>query len=264
MKGRTMIVGDPHGCIEEFNELVKLLEYKKGLDRLVIAGDVFDRGPDSIGMLRKLQELGAILVLGNHDEKHLRYAIHEGRKIGNPRYKNPMKPFYGSRLEVQKALTKDDLDFLLSAPLLYRLDTKWVVVHAGMESKPVSLQSKAVLRVRYVDEKTGEMISLGSKDSSPYDQPPNSVYWTEKWEGPESVFYGHNVHSLEIPKLTYSKRDSGIVTVGLDTGCCFGGHLTAAVLESISTDNALMFTKHVQVKAKQAYKSLNNRDSHKE
>jgi hypothetical protein len=67
-------------------------------------------------------------------------------------------------------------------------------------------------------------------------------FWTEFWSGPESVVYGHNVHSEENPLI--EEVSPGVTCYGLDTGCCFGGRLTALILET---------KEIVQVQAKRAY-----------
>ena len=240
---RYIVVGDPHGCLEEFEELLRTAEYKQEKDHLIVAGDIFDRGPDSLGVLRRIMGLKATFVMGNHDEKHLRYADHEARKLKNPNYKNPMKPLSAEKQEIQKDLTADDISFLRAAYPIYQISKKWVVVHAGMENKPLGEQGKAVLRVRFVNKDTGEMAT----GPHAWDQPDNSVYWTDVWRGPESVLYGHAVHSLEHPRVTMNKD---VMTVGIDTGCCFGGRLTAAIIEN---DELKGFK---QVKAKKVYKPL--------
>jgi bis(5'-nucleosyl)-tetraphosphatase (symmetrical) len=251
---RDIVIGDVHGCLEELNELVEKTGYIKFKDRLIIAGDVFDRGPYSVECLRKIKELGAILVLGNHDEKHLRYATHEQRKRKDPRYKNPMHSFSGQRKEIQDALNEQDLDFLRNAPIAFCLDEKWVVVHAGLERMPFHKQGKAVLRVRYIDQYSG----LHSKLPGSWDQPPNSIYWADDWMGPENVIYGHAVHSLTDPKVTRAGPQSNpVVTLGIDTGCCFGGRMTAAII----IDG--QFTEFIQVQAKKPYKAM-TQNSHKE
>lgn len=242
---REIVIGDLHGCLEEFEELVAKTNYDKTVDDLIIAGDVFDRGPFSVECLRKIMELEGTLVLGNHDEKHLRYATHEQRKRKDPGYKNPMRPFSGQRQQIQDALTDKDLEFLRKAPIAYCLDEKWVVVHAGLERMAFYKQGRAVLRVRYIDKDTG----LHAKLPGSWDQPPNSIYWADDWMGPENVIYGHAVHSLIDPKVTKAGPQSNpVLTLGIDTGCCFGGRLTAAILKDGQ------FIEFIQVKAKKVYK----------
>ena len=79
MGSRTIVVGDVHGCLEELDELLSRLEVGPS-DRLVLAGDLMDRGPDPVGVVRRARERGALAVLGNHDEKHLRFARHEAKR----------------------------------------------------------------------------------------------------------------------------------------------------------------------------------------
>lgn len=52
-KLRTIIVGDIHGCIDELNELIKTISYDKKTDRLILLGDLIDRGPDSVGVVQR-------------------------------------------------------------------------------------------------------------------------------------------------------------------------------------------------------------------
>lgn len=72
--GRFLVMGDIHGCLDEFNELVNKMQYQQGRDRLVLLGDLTDKGPDSLGVVRRARELGAMCVRGNHDDKVIRIA----------------------------------------------------------------------------------------------------------------------------------------------------------------------------------------------
>jgi hypothetical protein len=236
---RTIVVGDVHGCLAELDELLAQLAIRRGVDRLVFAGDLVDRGPDPVGVVRRVRELKAEAVLGNHEEKHLRWARHEAKKRTQPGYKNPMKPFNDKTLREHEALRPDDLAFLERLPLRIRLEPGWVVVHAGFEpGRPVDRQfENACLRVRYVrsDGKMASIDKLGEK-------PSGTVRWATRWPGPENVVYGHAVYDLTTPQ-----RDTpapNILCLGIDTGCCFGGHLTALILPTLEL---------VQVKARAEY-----------
>src|ERR1700704_4140167 len=68
--GRTVIVGDVHGCREELELLLERVGFTTG-DRLVFVGDLIARGPDSLGVLDVARRTGAIVVRGNHEEKLL-------------------------------------------------------------------------------------------------------------------------------------------------------------------------------------------------
>ena len=70
---RTIVVGDVHGCREELEELVRVCGWRPG-ERLILAGDLVAKGPDSRGVVARAREWGALGVLGNHDAHvlHLR------------------------------------------------------------------------------------------------------------------------------------------------------------------------------------------------
>jgi bis(5'-nucleosyl)-tetraphosphatase (symmetrical) len=71
--GLTAVIGDIHGCLDEFDELRKKIGLVKGTDRVVLLGDLIDRGPDSVGVVRRAMEMNDECILGNHEEKHLRF-----------------------------------------------------------------------------------------------------------------------------------------------------------------------------------------------
>ncbi len=66
MTGRLIAVGDIHGCHAEFAEMLSQLELKAD-DRLVLLGDLVNRGPDSVKVLELARSTGAISLLGNHE-----------------------------------------------------------------------------------------------------------------------------------------------------------------------------------------------------
>ena len=83
--GRTVLVGDVHGCPEELEALLHEVHFDTG-DRLVLVGDVLARGPDSIGVLDIVRRTGAVLVRGNHEDKILRWRaakLRHARSLGD-------------------------------------------------------------------------------------------------------------------------------------------------------------------------------------
>jgi diadenosine tetraphosphatase ApaH/serine/threonine PP2A family protein phosphatase len=65
--------------------------------------------------------------------------------------------------------------------------------------------------------------------NSQRETPEGAVSWWTLWKGPESVIYGHAVHSLVSPRI--DEPQPGIRCIGIDTGCVFGGRLTAAIID---------------------------------
>jgi diadenosine tetraphosphatase ApaH/serine/threonine PP2A family protein phosphatase len=236
---RTLIIGDVHGCLDELNQLLRVVQYDPTRDRPVFLGDLMDRGPDPVGVVHRVRELGAECVLGNHDEKHLRWARHEAKRRADAAYQNPMRPFSEEKQRQHEALSAEDLAFLASLPLYLHLDERWLVVHAGLVAgTPIAEQKPASLvRLRYLNA-DGKFLS--------YDPavplPPDTRFWTTHWQGPENVVYGHMVHGLAEPRI--DEPAPGIRCYGIDTGCCFGGRLTALILPDCNI---------VQVEAKRAY-----------
>jgi len=264
MSKRTIFVGDVHGCLEELDELLRIIRCQSG-DRLIFLGDLIDRGPDPVGCVRRVRELQCESVLGNHEEKALRWLRYEAARAvsGTP---NPMKAPWPDRQKEWESLSRDDVDWLSSLPILIEVNPKLVAVHAGLEPAfPLDRQRmNKVIRVRYVDSK-GKMVSLGEDSVI---QPAGTTYWSKSWKGPQSVIYGHAVHSLNLPVMDTpgGRWPFGLepslemakeiyqepVCVGIDTGCVFGGYLSAVYVE----DSSPIPTTLARVKAKRQYRSL--------
>jgi len=119
----TYAIGDIQGCLHSFQELLNLIGFNSGTDRLWLVGDLVNRGPDSLGVLRFVKELGSscTVVLGNHD-LHL-LAVHAG--ITSLQKKDTLHP----------VLAAPDCENLMAwlrhQSLLYREDD-YVLVHAGI------------------------------------------------------------------------------------------------------------------------------------
>lgn len=219
---RTLVIGDVHGCLDELRDLLNAASFVKGTDHLVFVGDLMDRGPEPAACVRFARELGALCVESNHDEKFPRFFKHEANRLATGK-KNPMK-LSAERAAQGRMLSEDDIAWLKGLPNVLHIAPNMVVVHAGLEPAfKVADQSDAVVRVRYVDA-AGEM--KGYSEGS-LEQPANTVLWAERWKGPESVIYGHSVHSLTEPRVD---RFEGGACYGIDTGCVFGGFLCAAIV----------------------------------
>jgi hypothetical protein len=130
---RYVAIGDVHGCLEELKRLIALLP----LDAvLVFVGDLLDKGPDSVGVVKYLRELSltrpVILIEGNHCEKHRRFRRHEAARKATGKV-NPMTDPKGVYASTAAGLSEADVAFLDSARLFYRVPGRNVlVVHAGV------------------------------------------------------------------------------------------------------------------------------------
>jgi serine/threonine protein phosphatase 1 len=217
MTGRLIAVGDIHGCHTEFLELLDQLELK-GDDRLVLLGDLVNRGPDSKKVLATARSIGAISLLGNHELRLLKF-----RKTGDKKY---MKEH---DIETFDSLAPEDWAYLEAMLLTYEEpELNMVFVHGGfLPNIPWNKQpAEVITRIQVVDNDGNPRKRADSPDSPP---------WADLWGGPPFVVYGHTPRP-EIYKLKWS--------MGIDTGCVMGGSLTAYVLPE---------RRIVQVKAKARY-----------
>jgi len=199
---RTIIVGDVHGCREELETLLDRLAFGSG-DRLVFVGDLVARGPDSLGVLDVARRTGAIVVRGNHEQKllDLRDAPPNGAATGK------------LHRELARTLRPTDWTLLAMSPLFVDLPEHGVrVVHAGlMPGLAMDRQSpQTLMRIRTV-----RVAREGQQGRS------ESHLWGTVWTGPPQVVFGHNA----APGLQLHPW-----ATGLDTGCVYGGRLTAMVL----------------------------------
>jgi bis(5'-nucleosyl)-tetraphosphatase (symmetrical) len=258
---RTIVVGDIHGCVDEFRELVGKISLQDD-DRLVLLGDLIDKGPDSAGVVEYARRLDAECIMGNHEEKALRWMVHERRKQDNPRYRNPMrmdpsKPGDKKRLDQWFAISESGWVWLSKLPFFLKINDKWSAVHAGcLPGLPLDKQDRNhLMRMRYVNSNrlpSGyfkyKMAPLNERGELV--APPAGMFqdhWTKIWEGPENIAYGHYIWD-EVHHTTQSKEGHHVQTLGLDTGCVHGGFLTAAIFAGGKSEFEL-----VQVKARQTY-----------
>lgn len=219
---RTIVIGDVHGCITEFRELVDRLK-PRSEDRVICVGDFLDRGPDPEACVRFAREQGFESVLGNHEVNYL------------------TKRHGYSRTTVLSE--GPDVDWLRGLPTHLTFDPNFVVVHGGLvPGVPLEDQSEyRVLRLRYIDAEGNAVPQI--KDSAE-PVPAGGFFWTSRYNGPYNVVYGHHPHSLTDPAVDI--RPNGVRCYGIDTGCVFGGRLTAMVVK----DRKVTFT---QVQAKEVY-----------
>jgi diadenosine tetraphosphatase ApaH/serine/threonine PP2A family protein phosphatase len=230
---RTILAADIHGCLEEFKELLKILSYNPGSDRLILLGDLIDRGPESLGVVRMARSLKLESVMGNHDEKLLKWLKNEKRDNNH---------YYSS-------FNEEDINYISRMPYYIKLNDNTVAVHAGLRTAiPLEKQTNEDMsHMRYIS-KDGKFVSLNSvrklgKEAA------GAYFWTERYYLPYNVVYGHHVHSNDYPLI--EEVTPGVFCYGLDTGCVFGGKLTAMILET---------KEIIQVPAKKIYYQSNDKN----
>jgi hypothetical protein len=218
---RTIIVGDVHGCAHELETLLTTVGFVTG-DRLVLVGDVIARGPDSIGALDIVRRTGAILVRGNHEERLLTSRDPDSHPLGwnaapaakgSAEAERDARPLGRIHAEVKAKLRPVDWSLLEGAPLYVDLPEHDVrVVHAGVvPGVPIEKQEKkTLLTIRSVGPRGEALEKRGA------------VLWGARYRGSPHIVFGH--HARPKPQLHPW-------ATGLDTGCVYGGYLTALVLD---------------------------------
>lgn len=119
------VIGDLHGCYQSLQQLLDKIEFRIGIDYIYLLGDIVNRGPDSLACLRWAKDTpNVVSVLGNHDFHLLAVAT------GNYQYLSRSDSFQ----EILQAADKDELlTWLRQQPLLIHLE-QWqtTLVHAGI------------------------------------------------------------------------------------------------------------------------------------
>lgn len=215
------IVGDVHGCFEELRNLLERLGYavaEREQDfaishgegrRPVFVGDLVDRGPASNDVLRLVMRAvadgRALCVAGNHDAK-LAKAL-DGRQVTvSHGLAESLAQLEAESADFRRAV-RDFLDGLVSH---YVLDGgRLVVAHAGLKEDMQGRGSGAVRSFALYGETTGEVDDFGL---------PIRYPWAADYRGRAMVVYGHT----PVPEAEWLNN-----TICLDTGCVFGGKLTA-------------------------------------
>ncbi len=138
-----------------------------------------------------------------------------------------MRPFDPKRASEHARLTHEDLLWLASLPRWLGLGGRWIAVHGGLvPGLPLSAQPPDwAVKLRYVDA-AGRPVPREVGDAGA----PGVRRWAEAWTGPDSVVYGH--FPVGRGETRRDEPRPGVVCLGIDTGCVYGGALTALVLPS--------------------------------
>lgn len=219
------IFGDVHGCADELMQLMRRLGYEVALSgegearraevvppagrRAIFVGDLVDRGPNSPDALRIVMDMvaagQALAVPGNHDVKLVRWL--DGRQV---------KMSHGidrtiAQLETEppafRQRVRKFLDGLVSHAWLE--GGRLAIAHAGIKESMIGRASGAIREFCLYGETSGETDEFGL---------PVRYNWAAEYRGATTIVYGHT----PVPEAEWLNN-----TLCIDTGCCFGGKLTA-------------------------------------
>ena len=222
------VIGDVHGCFSELYTLLSTLGYEitplaqdggtvepaysvRHPDgrKTVFVGDLVDRGPDAVGVLRLVMGMvengAALCVPGNHDIKLVRALRGKNVQVAHG-LAETLAQLEGEPAEFREKVA-GFLDGLVSHYVLD--DGKLVVAHAGLREEMQGRGSGAVRDFALYGETTGETDEFGL---------PVRYNWAAEYRGKAMVVYGHT----PVPEAEWLNN-----TINIDTGCVFGGKLTA-------------------------------------
>jgi hypothetical protein len=192
---RTIIIGDVHGCASELELLLKKLEVSNE-DELIAVGDLVRKGPDSGSVMSWAMETPNLrCVLGNHEARLLdRWVAGEAPSPGSP--DEEIFKQLGDRYDEAMA-------FIKSWPLYLERDG-FFVVHAGIDPRIRNLEHQSRIDLTTIRVPEGM-----------------SIPWYEAYTDDRLALFGHWARPEAIIRPN---------AIGLDTGCVYGGALTALIL----------------------------------
>ena len=211
------IIGDVHGCHDELVELLGTLGYVVEGDivtppagrKAVFLGDIVDRGPKVVEVLTLVMGMvsagTALCVPGNHDVKLLRKL--RGKDV---QITHGLGETLAQLEKTDDAFRQRVIKFIDGLVGHYVLDdSRLVVAHAGMKQQYVGRASGRVREFALYGETTGETDEFGL---------PIRYNWAAEYRGSAAIVYGHT----PVLEADWLNR-----TINIDTGCVFGGKLTA-------------------------------------
>lgn len=208
--GRLIFIGDIHGCYDEMVELLDRID-PTSRDVVISCGDIARKGPEVTRCLELWRHRNYLAVLGNNEIKLLQYADSAVRRL----------LWFPDRAVLHR---NDLLDYIRTWPLLIDLPRESLsAVHGGVmpgtsvSESSIRKQRDVLYRLRYVREVDGKW-EVAPKG----DEKPGDVLWSAVWNGDRTVLYGHT--PLKEPRFDQK-------AIGLDTGCVYGGKLTAAIFD---------------------------------
>src|SRR5262245_929314 len=213
MDRRHIFIGDIHGCFQEVMDLLRRVRVRSG-DVVVATGDLVRKGPRAHDVVTMWISSGSLSVLGNNDAKLLARA-------GGAWWRRIFAPPADRRvMRDRKAM-----EWLARLPLILDFAEIGVVaVHAGVlpngdRFTDELVPRQAALELRHVrNDGHGTWIQVPKGSEQEGDR-----FWSEMWSGDRMVVYGHTPR----PEPRVDRA-----AVGLDTGCVYGGTLTAAIFDA--------------------------------
>jgi predicted phosphodiesterase len=209
VSSRLIFIGDIHGCIDELRELLQRVAPSRD-DVVVALGDTVNKGPDPVAVVDLIVSHRFRALRGNKEEELIEHSRSAARRL--------------VALDGERAMLKrpDLIDAIERWSLWLDFEEHGILaVHGGVlplervTAKALGKQSDTLPKLRYIRRERDSWSAVPKgrqRDGDPF--------WTDAWKGDRTVVYGHTPRR----EVKRTKR-----TIGLDTGCVYGGSLSAAV-----------------------------------
>lgn len=215
MAQRSIIVGDVHGCFDECLDLLKKCRFQPDNDQIYFVGDLVNKGPKSYEVLQWVFENDYPTVIGNHELRLIEFLASSNQEV----------PRNWSSL-VNRLLPEKEkwLQWLQTLPKAIEKDD-FIIVHGGLVPDE-NWKNSSVEKLAHIRTWDGKGVDLNN---------PSHPAWHSFYKEEKLVVYGH---------WAMQGLHKTINSIGLDSGCVYGGQLSALILPE---------NKIVQVDAYETY-----------
>ncbi len=199
---KTFVIGDVHGCYDELQDLLSAAGASLSRHRIILVGDMINKGPKSFQVLKWVRDNGVETVIGNHELRFLK-GLRQDQSL-SPSLKE-LKSHLGHQLDLW-------MGWLDSIPSFIKDKAFWVV-HAGFQPgvPPESTPRSVLATIRTWEGASKPMYR------------PGAPAWHDFYKGKNPVFYGHwALQGVHVNNNTYC----------LDSGCVYGKSLTGIWAEN--------------------------------
>jgi len=211
---RLIVYGDVHGCLDEFKELRQKIAPKLN-DIEVSLGDIINKGPYSKELVEYFIEHKIHAVIGNHEDKILRY--YRFKKLKKENHSIVLSE---SQQKVYNTFGPAHFEYFSNMPLFYKFG-KVTLLHAGITNAMrleilSKKESRLIFHIRWLDKEFHFVSIEETKNKGKY-------FWSDVYDGSSGfIVYGHQ---------PFKEVKVNANALGIDTGCSYGNKLTAAVFD---------------------------------
>lgn len=209
-KSRILCISDIHGEYDKFKKLLSKVNYDKNTDQLILLGDYVDRGPkniDTLMLVKKLTQQGAIALIGNHEQMMVDCINSMINKDNNRIIDLYLEcggfETYNELINLSNNKLSEIREFVISLPYMHIID-KYIFVHAGVDSK------------KQISENSSDVFLWARKE----------FIFSKAYEG-FTVIFGHTPTPYLNVNKEYAIWYDTIYNdkICIDCGCVYGGKL---------------------------------------